>query len=123
VSSSRKTGRQGLKTSAVPRPGQCYLCRKRPGTEFYRGLWACKHCLLVTDVKDAIAIVVMLGAIVIFGWVVLTYKPVRTVVHDTVHVPPVHLPALHVPPVHLGSVRLPKLHLPALPFPHPSKSP
>ena len=72
----------------VPRPGQCYLCSKRPGTEFYRSFWVCKRCLFLTDVKDGIAIVIMLGAIVALGWVVLTFTPLR----KTVHLPTLTLP-------------------------------
>ena len=43
----------------VIRPGICYYCRNRAGTEHYRGMWACKRCLLARDVQDAFLIVLM----------------------------------------------------------------
>ena len=46
---------------SIARPGQCYLCRKRPGSEQYRKLWACHQCVLSREVQDAFLIVLMVA--------------------------------------------------------------
>ena len=43
----------------VTRPGICYYCRKRAGTESYRSLFACKQCVLAKDVQDALVMIVL----------------------------------------------------------------
>ena len=49
----------------VTRPGICYYCRKRPGTEHTSsGVWACRRCLRARDLQDSLLLIAMIVCMV-----------------------------------------------------------